>query len=204
MGRITQTSQLIEKMVGVSSLLDVGCRDGILRRNINKEIDYFGADLFNCGPHVNYVGDIMEINFDRKFDIVSAIDILEHLEEPTSAFEKLLELSNRYLIISLPNCYDLKSRYHFAINGTLGGKYNFSSDKIVDRHRWVMSAREVNEFYTSLAVKHNVKVSIYDVCYGSSGNNTPSAIIGRIISKILDRKLTAESIVGVFIKHFYI
>jgi hypothetical protein len=201
MSRIIKAGKLIEEMYDASSLLDVGCRDGILKKHIARDIDYFGADLFDNGIHVNYVGDIMKINFDRKFDVVSAIDILEHLDQPVIAFEKLVELSKKYIVVSLPNCYDLKKRYYFTFHSTLGGKYKFSCNEVLDRHRWIMNSTEIDDFYTSLAKKHNFNLCIYDVKYGSSGKKNTTAIFGRFISKILNRKLTAESIIGVFTRH---
>ncbi len=200
MSRIVEVGKLIGKMTDANSLLDVGCRDGILKRHINREVEYFGADLFDNGSHVKYVGDIMHVDFDRKFDIVSAIDILEHLEQPTNAFEKLMELSNKYIIISLPNCYDLKKRYSFAVHGTLGGKYKFSSGEILDRHRWIMSAEEIDDFYKSIAAKHNISLFIHDVKYGVGGTKSTRAVVGRLLSNILTRKITTESIIGVFMK----
>jgi len=200
MGRISQVGKIITSLTDVGSILDVGCRDGVLKKHIPSDMSYFGSDLFKNGNHVNYVGDIMEVSFDRKFDVVTAIDILEHLENPSKAFDKLLEITEKYLIVSLPNCYDLKKRYSFAAHGTMGGKYHFSDKEILDRHRWLMGLAEIEYFFEAKSKKHTLKLNIFDVKYGSSDRMKGKALIGKFFSIILSRNLSTETLIGLFEK----
>ncbi|RWN55630.1 methyltransferase domain-containing protein [Mesorhizobium sp.] len=198
MSRVEKTGTLIRGLDEVSTLLDVGCRDGILRDHIPDHIDYSGADLFPIGDHVKYVGDFLTIGFDRKFDVVTAIDVLEHLDQPQQAFDKLVTLANRHLIVSLPNCYDLKSRYKFAVKGRLGGKYDFRDEEILDRHRWVMSAEEISNFYLSKARRHGLSLRVHGVRYGSGSRVSATAVLGRLACTILPSSLGWHSVVGEF------
>src|SRR5215210_3282913 len=123
MGRIQFAAEILRPLAP-KSVLDVGCRDGSLA-DLLPGTDYAGADL-RSGPRVKYVGDVARLQLEEKFDAVVALDILEHLENPSEMFDRLAPLADRWLLISLPNCYDLKSRLKFAIKGQLGGKYVFS------------------------------------------------------------------------------
>jgi len=198
MSRVSVTGKIVSSLSDVNSILDIGCRDGILRKYIPERIEYYGSDLFNHGNHVAYVGDIMELSFDRKFDIVAAIDILEHLEKPALAFDKLVGLACKHLIVSFPNCYDLKKKYAFLLHGTMGGKYRFSDEDILDRHRWIMGLQEIEEFFKSKATKHGLELTVHDVRYGSSGRMELQTICGRLLAMCLRRSLVTETLIGVF------
>ena len=118
--RIRVASNIIGE-ASINSLLDVGCRGGELRAYLRPEIDYFGCDLVH-DEHVRYVGDVQSIVFDRQFDCVVALDILEHVDHLHLLFDRLAGLAVKLLVVSLPNCYDLKGRVHFGFRGRLGGK----------------------------------------------------------------------------------
>lgn len=143
----------------IKTVLDVGCRSGILKKYLPSKLEYFGNDLIS-GANVHYVGDIMDIDFDRRFDCVFALDILEHVDMLHDLFDKLVSLSNESLIVSLPNTYDLKSRYKFVIKGHLGGKYKFSGLNSLDRHRWLMSYDEIYHFFQVKASQYDMDVVI--------------------------------------------
>jgi hypothetical protein len=197
--RVKEASKIINKL-DIKNLLDVGCRDCILKSRINQNIQYFGADLFqNDTRSVDYVGDINKIAITEKFDCVVAIDILEHVENPFRLFDKLLELSNNYLIVCLPNTYDLKSKTNFLIKNSLGGKYKFISSNLVDRHRWLMNYDEIKSFYFNKADDNNLLLSFHIVRYGEFRVNLKSIAV-KFVSIILGKQLTTSSIICVFQK----
>lgn len=200
MSRIRTTGAIIQSLPDVKSLLDVGCRDGILREAIPAEVDYFGCDLFAVGDHVRYVGDFAIMEFSRKFDVVTANDVLEHLDQPHAAFDKLASLADRCVIVSLPNCYDLKSRYKFAVKGRLGGKYDFGHENTLDRHRWVMGTDEICDFYGFKAKQHGLSLRVHHVRYGSDAARTLSGVMGRVAAAALPSQLATHTIVGEFTK----
>lgn len=159
--------------------------------------EYSGADLF-AGAGIQYVGDITKMEFDRTFDAVVALDILEHLDSLSTTFDRLMAVAERYLLISLPNTYDLKSRFKFAVQGQLGGKYVFTEEAQVDRHHWLMSYAEIRQFAEAKARKHRVQLQLFDMTYGASGNRSPSAIAGRLLTTILPRQLTTATVFALF------
>jgi hypothetical protein len=195
--RVQAAANVIKK-IRPASLLDVGCRNGVLRSHIDTCIAYSGCDLV-AAPHVQYAGDILKVDISDRFDCVVALDVLEHVDEIHVLFDRLVELSRRHVVVSLPNCYDAKSRYRFAVQGQLGGKYRFGLENTLDRHRWVMSYGEIHAFYRHVALKHELEMSTVDLQYGSPGRNSLTSILGKA-SRLLGRSLTSESILGVFSK----
>lgn len=199
MYRIAEVADIISK-TGVRSVLDVGCRDCVLKKYISPEIKYYGNDLFqNKDGTVQYVGDINTLTIDKKFDCVTAIDILEHADDPYSIFDSLVSLSDHVLIINLPNCYALKSIYKFLVKGHLGDKYNFGVQNSLDRHRWLMNYKEICNFYYYKAKEHKLTISTLPIKYGSNKLNIVS-LLGNV-SRLLPDRLITESVIGIFEKN---
>lgn len=198
MSRIQFAADILRPL-SPESILDVGCRDGSLA-DLLPDADYAGADL-RPGPRVTYVGDVTRMALDRRFDAVVALDILEHLENPSEMFDRLVPLAARWLLISLPNSYDLKSRIQFATKGHLGGKYVFSEVHPQDRHRWLMSRTEIQEFARAKARKHGLAVRLIDMTFGSSGEGTLAASAGRFAAAMLPRSLSTATVFALFENH---
>lgn len=200
MDRLKYAGELLSGLPAINSVLDVGCREGKLRTMLPYHIKYASNDLYqNSTGTVDYVGDISTLVIPQSFDAVVALDILEHVEYPSQLFDKLLSLADVALIISLPNCYDLKSRFKFACNGQLGGKYLFGNEISQDRHRWIMSRTEIIKFFIEKSIQHTIQqYSILDMKYGDP-TGTPISRV-RSIFRLLPSTLCAETVFGVFIK----
>lgn len=201
MDRIGFASRLIADLPAVESLLDVGCRSCELAKHLPPAIVYSGADLYqNAAGSVSFVGDIDTIDIGATFDCVVALDLLEHIDDPSEVFDKLISLATKTLIVSLPNCYDLKGRMKFLFGGSLGGKYHFANFREQDRHRWVIGRRELHEFYAAKAAQHGARNHfVIDMLYGDPSS---SSFISRVrsIARILPRSLCTETVFGVFTK----
>ena len=195
MSRIEFAASIL-KPLAPKSVLDVGCRDGSLA-DLLPGTDYSGADL-RPGPRVKYVGDVTRLRLDRKFDAVVALDILEHLDDPSEMFDRLVPLADRWVLISLPNCYDLKSRLKFAVKGQLGGKYVFSEAHPQDRHRWLMNRDEINAFAKAKAAAHGLSLRLTDMTFGSSGMRSLTSVGGRIATGALPRSLSTATVFALF------
>jgi 2-polyprenyl-3-methyl-5-hydroxy-6-metoxy-1,4-benzoquinol methylase len=200
MNRIKKVAQIIAEL-RVKSLLDVGCRDAILKKHIHTGMRYHGCDLFqNSDESVDIVGDIREIILpENEFEMVTAIDILEHLDDPYTIFSKLVKASSKYVVINLPNCYDLKSTIKFVVGGQLGGKYLFNTVNSPDRHRWIMNITEIENFYRSMAKRNNLELKIVYVFYGG-GNKSILSKVSVMIRWILPKRYVVSSVIGIFEK----
>ncbi len=102
------------------TLLDVGCGDGLLLSLVKeKGIEAKGVDISEKGAekarakgHDVVVGDISgPLPFpDNAFDIVTALDVLEHLYAPEALLREAARVSRRWVIVSVPNFNSIAAR----------------------------------------------------------------------------------------------
>lgn len=199
--RIEYISKILNNPAMIyKSLLDVGCRDCSLSKGL-KDKDYSGCDLFqNDTNSVEFVGDILSINFDKKFDCVVALDIIEHVDDPYTLVDKFFDLSNKFVVLSLPNIYDLKHKYNFLINNTLGSKYYFRTKNSLDRHRWIMNYDEIINFYKFYAEKYNLEYEIKTLNTGYDNTKLSTKVILNICKLFISKKTLTSTVICIFRK----
>ncbi len=160
-------------------LMDAGCRTMALKPLLSGCKEYYGTDLIPA-EGVLQCDLERELPFeDGAFDIVTALDVLEHLNNPHGAIRELCRVSRKAVFISLPNMHYVTFRKNFLLGRGISGKYAFHADPVLDRHRWVMSTEEAIRFVT-----HNSggrKVS-YDLILPQRGRS--KAILGPLESKL--------------------
>jgi SAM-dependent methyltransferase len=128
------------------SLVDLGCRTRALFPLLEACDHYMGTDL-EVGDNVTSCNLEKNLPFDDKsYDIVCALDVLEHLENVHSAFNEIKRIGKKAAIISLPNVAHWTFRLRFLAKGCLSGKYTFHDAPVVDRHRWVTNYIESKKF----------------------------------------------------------
>lgn len=140
-----------------NSLLDVGCYEAPLRTLLNN-VDYTGVD-FVGNPDIQLNLETVErLPFDDdQFDTVICIEVLEHLVNLHHLFDELVRVSNRYIIVSLPNCWRdarvkiEKGRGSFA-------HYGLPAEKPNDRHKWFFNFEEALHFMHSKAETNQLKL----------------------------------------------
>jgi len=106
------------KSVKSPRILDIGCGEGIVTHFLINKLSFnsnqiVGLDIErNCleiAQDINpgaqfFQTSIYELPFqDNSFDLVLALEILEHLEFPEKAIEELNRVSKQWVIISVPN-----------------------------------------------------------------------------------------------------
>ena len=186
------------KVLSTNQSLDVGCRECDLKSVLADDKDYYGCDLFQYKGMVKYVGNIVSIEIEDKFDSVVALDVLEHVDNLHELMDKLFSLSDKYIIVSLPNIYDIHHKYLFLRHNTLGGKYVFETTGSLDRHRWVMNYDEIYDFYKFYAEKYNCKLTFIDLKFGENSGILLSKFIVKILHIFGFRKDTVRAVLGIF------
>lgn len=100
----------------ITSVLDVGCGEGfalnILKKNnlaktfVGLEQSQEAIDLGKkLHPFINFnQGDIYKMGYKKaQFDLVICTEVLEHLSQPKIALKKIVRVSKRYCLLSVPN-----------------------------------------------------------------------------------------------------
>lgn len=157
-------------------VLDVGCRSGNLKCALpNGKTRYCGIDLY---PPADVIADVEGgLPFGHAaFDTVVALDLLEHTDDIYQAFGELCRVTKRYLLISLPNGYEIRARFRFLFGRRLSGKYGLPPEPPHDRHRWLFSFREARNFIHTRRQEHKFEL----VAEGSLVGRRRSFLAGRM------------------------
>jgi len=96
--------------------LDAGCGEGFAAMNLSAKYPdarLFGVDISDQAVRMAketfpempaIVGDVTMLPFnDKQFDLVTSLEVLEHLPQPELAVEMYRKLSRRYVLLSVPN-----------------------------------------------------------------------------------------------------
>lgn len=97
---------------------------------------------------------------DNAFDIVVALDVIEHVERCHLLIKEVLRVAKKAAFISLPNMHYIQFRLNFLLGKGISGKYLFPPHPIRDRHRWLLSYSESVEFVKQNSKWHRVQTQI--------------------------------------------
>lgn len=101
--RLKAILKILEKLP-TGSILDIGCMDDCLLKRLPKKFNYYGIDDEPlCKNSRIQKKKIEELEKGEKYDVVVATEVLEHLDNPVEAINKLKTLSKRFILISVPN-----------------------------------------------------------------------------------------------------
>ena len=102
------------------NILEIGCGTGVLSEGfLQNGINYTGIELdkhmFNFAASKSkniFYGDFLESNFEKKFDVLFASQVLEHIDEPNIFLKQCNKylLKNGILHIDVPNDRSMVSR----------------------------------------------------------------------------------------------
>jgi len=101
--RLKAVLEIINKLPS-GSIVDIGCMDDYILKRLPSRFDYYGIDdepLCN-NPKIQKI-KIEELLKGKKYDIVIATEVLEHLDNPVDGIRTLRALSKKYILISVPN-----------------------------------------------------------------------------------------------------
>lgn len=148
------------------TLVDVGARDRVLRQYIQAgKLHYLSSDI---APGHDFCWNLekpLEVP-DNSFEVVVALDVLEHVERIHNAFRELLRIAKEKLFVSFPNMTCLSFRLHFFRYGQFSGKYALPPVPQGDRHRWLTSYPQVCVLVQHIAQTARCDVQQYDILQG--------------------------------------
>lgn len=100
--------------IGSRSLLDVGCAEGLYVKYSTKQgifsvgVDIALSKLSNASNNSDFslpylCADVQKLPFDNEsFEVVLALEVLEHVPDYKVALDEIFRVSNKYVIISVP------------------------------------------------------------------------------------------------------
>ena len=135
----------------VKKVLEVGCGEGWSTSRIRGffvsddvefdaiEIDpMFAENSRRLNPSVNIeIGSIYDLA-DRQAELVICLEVLEHLDDPATALERLFAVSSRWVLLSVPReplwsvLNLLRGKYIRGMGNTPGHLQKWSRSKFVD------------------------------------------------------------------------
>ena len=117
MGRFERVAGELIDGAAPASILDVGCGEGVLTNRWAERLgdtDVVGLDLpdpkleaewrLTARPNLRFVvGRAEQLPFSEgEFDLVAAIEALEHIPDPDRALSELTRVARRHLLVSVP------------------------------------------------------------------------------------------------------
>ena len=165
MGRFHETLDELWAQANPSSVLDVGCGEGVLtyewaQRLGDKPI--VGIDLDDPElralwatrerPNLEYrIEEATRLPFgDGEFDLATAIEVLEHVPDPEATVAEMARVANRHLLVSVPRepmwrgLNMARGSYVKCLGNTPGHVNHWSKGsfaKLLGRHGHVAEAR---------------------------------------------------------------
>ena len=208
-------TNFIKDYVLDKSVLDIGCVGGnktkvsdmhmflhgntsfVLGIDVQKErVNSLKNDVYN----VEY-GNVYSYKPNRKFDVIFAGDILEHLSNPDMFFNNMKSIMNKntILIIITPNCYSSICLYNYFISGYEGKHWR---DRIIKKDK-VYSGDGFGHIilYSRYMMERmflRYKFSVVDFCFSYNYKKGIRGYLTRFIGNLLP--IFAESMIYVIKK----
>ncbi len=161
-----QTVVSLAQRYGFKSVLDIGCRDCVLRDALHGEpemasIAYTGVDIVqNETGTVDFVADASKgLPFEAgSYELVAGLDVLEHIDDFQKALDEFERVASRCVVVALPNMAHVLFRGRFLQRGRLNSKYDLKYGYGLDRHRWLMVLPQTNRYFDAYASEHGFQL----------------------------------------------
>ncbi len=100
--------------ISFNTMLDAGCGTGVLLQKIHEKYPHVkltGSEYSGQGlefarkrlPESEFIiMDLSKQSLDRKFDLITCIDVLEHIPDDRAALRNLFQMSTGYILLSVP------------------------------------------------------------------------------------------------------
>ena len=144
-----------------NSVLDVGSSDNNLKNYITDEVNYVSVDITGDPTFkIDLEKEKLSKFEDNSFDTVVCTEVLEHLDNLHEVFDDLCRVSNKFVIISLPNNW-LTFKFLLLKNTGSTKFYGLPLEKPLDRHKWFFNYEEALNFVKKRGEKNSFNIRFY-------------------------------------------
>ncbi len=145
------------EIVQADSILDVGCDYNTLKKIIGEKVT--GIDLYGAPDIiVDFEKEKLSRFSNNQFNLVVCTEVLEHLENFHQMLNELVRVSNKHVLISLPNCMSIFARFNILLHGNAGKYYGLPFQMPEDRHRWFFSHLDIEHFFQNYQKDNSVRI----------------------------------------------
>jgi len=190
-GRANFIAKKFNKEISYSKrILDVGCDYNTLKKNIGNKV--VGVDLYGDPDiKIDFEKEKLAQFKDNEFDLVVCTEVLEHLENFHEMIDELFRVSNKYILISLPNCLDIFTKWNIVFHNHIGKFYGLPLSKPEDRHRWLFGYLDIDNFFELYCQKNNCHVT--DKFIHCNYSHSYKGHLMRILAKVLNLNNAGQS-----------
>ena len=147
-------------------LVDVGARSRRLEQHLtNPDLEYLTSDIVpGYDLHIDLEAPL---KFDDdSFEIICALDVLEHVENIHEALAELFRITKYKLFLTIPNMACIYYRTRFFFKGELFKEYDLFPQHQGDRHRWLTIYPQIYRFMEDFASRAGCELRSYDILRG--------------------------------------
>lgn len=175
LGRIHRqraVGKLYREYLQGAAVLDIGCDLKGIRESVGPQTRYVGVDMHGDADYVLNV-DSQPLPFEaHSFDTVVCVETLEHTQHIHGVFDKLAQVSRRFLIGSLPVEGAWTGNRLVDDMGAPFMAYQVPVAQPFDRHQWLVNFSDALDFIYYRAQKAGFKIVRLDLI-------APSRRVGR-------------------------
>ena len=191
----------------VSSIIDIGCGNGIITNQLGEKYTLTGAD-FSAEALKNLEGPVLECSSDNvpvedaSFDMVFSSQLLEHLNDEVleGSCREFKRIARKYILLTVPNeeilaMNDSKCPHCAHVFNVNGHKHSFSVESLAARFEDSFRLRHAEKAGTLrrdynpflMRIRQNLgnryyQPVAYTVC-PSCGNSEFPKVKGNLVSK---------------------
>ncbi|CAK27084.1 Conserved hypothetical protein [Synechococcus sp. RCC307] len=196
----------------VTSILDIGCGDGVVSKHLTGQTNYRGLDINEAciyeqehdNPIVNYVQPeaIAKITQEEgPWDMILLLDVLEHTRDFTGLFEQAMLSSEKYVIVSLPNELFFLDRLRML----RGRELNAHSLDLVGltegfKHQFIVNINKARSLLIKKAREHSFLL-IEEVVRPLKPKRQLLGPIAQIITKLRQDQVWSQGSIFIFHNH---